>query len=382
MPITPSVLALIIQIPIGILIYKNRIREAGFAIYITVHSIGLLIAVYFGGVYSNTIIFLPVIFTLSIYLLPNKRTFFGLNLVILVVEVAILILAEKFDWYQHRFSEREYFDIMLFSFIIITSFMIYSNYKNQKMISNFIFDITKDRIVLKELFQEKRKLLSILFHDLSNSLFISLIKTNPSLLKNKDKGDVLKNVTTAHKSLQMMEELIGHVRELEAVNMNKKEIVLAKVNLTEVFDDLIFLFESRLMEKLISLNIHLADDAKYVLANKVSLLNSVLSNILSNAIKYSTSNSNIEINTKRINNEVIISIQDYGVGIPQVMLRKIFDFNEQTTRLGTNGEKGTGFGLPIVKSVLEGFGGSIDVESTEGSGTLFQIKLCFFDKKI
>jgi signal transduction histidine kinase len=65
---------------------------------------------------------------------------------------------------------------------------------------------------------------------------------------------------------------------------------------------------------------------------------------------------------------VNIIIEDHGIGIPKDLLPKIFKWSERTNRLGTNGERGTGFGLPLVKTCLEMMNANIRVESIERKG--------------
>jgi signal transduction histidine kinase len=99
------------------------------------------------------------------------------------------------------------------------------------------------------------------------------------------------------------------------------------------------------------------------LAEKSSLTYQVLNNLVSNAIKFSDPGSMIKLTISEENNSIFVQIKDAGVGIPADLLGSIFDPKKQTTRDGTQGEKGTGFGMPIVRSYIERFGAHIQVES-------------------
>lgn len=111
-------------------------------------------------------------------------------------------------------------------------------------------------------------------------------------------------------------------------------------------------------------------------------MNSVILNILTNAIKFTPQSGAIQIEVcNRGENKTQITISDSGVGIPNELLQKLFDSSEITTRKGTAGEVGTGFGLPIARAVLVRMGGAINVNSFEAkvgesnSGTSFTILL-------
>jgi signal transduction histidine kinase len=62
-----------------------------------------------------------------------------------------------------------------------------------------------------------------------------------------------------------------------------------------------------------------------------------------------------------------VEIRDYGVGIPDSIMEKIFSIDRMSTRFGTQGEKGTGFGLPLVKKFITEYGGGIDIQSKDES---------------
>lgn len=224
--------------------------------------------------------------------------------------------------------------------------------------------------------EERQRLLSILFHDLGNSIFICQSKTNRKLLEMKDYEGVLKETDKAHKALKMMQELIDHVKELEKIKAGKKTFDLSDVCLHDVMDGVKFVFKDRLKHKEIELSINIDSDVSYVLAEKVSLLNNVMNNFISNAIKFSKHGGKVEVNAVQEGEEVCIAIRDYGVGMPEEVSKIVFDFNKKTSTKGTEGEPGSGFGMPIAKSVVvESFGGRLEVKSQEGLGTEFKIYL-------
>jgi signal transduction histidine kinase len=91
----------------------------------------------------------------------------------------------------------------------------------------------------------------------------------------------------------------------------------------------------------------------------------VLSNILSNAVKFSERGSRIAVWTNSTDDWVQLRIRDSGIGIPSHVLERIFDPSAQTSRPGTEGEDGTGFGMPLVKQFVESYGGWVSIKSRE-----------------
>jgi signal transduction histidine kinase len=100
--------------------------------------------------------------------------------------------------------------------------------------------------------------------------------------------------------------------------------------------------------------------------DKVSFVNSVLNNLITNAVKFSERNSEIVVKAAPLGDrQTSLAVIDRGVGIPEPMLTTIFDLKEITTRAGTEGEEGTGFGMPLVQKFVHAFGGTIEVRSKD-----------------
>ncbi|WDF81405.1 HAMP domain-containing sensor histidine kinase [Mucilaginibacter sp. KACC 22773] len=112
----------------------------------------------------------------------------------------------------------------------------------------------------------------------------------------------------------------------------------------------------------------------YALINK-ERFSRVIDNLVSNAVKFSKDNSRVDVRLSQVNKDVIIEVQDYGMGIPEAMLPEIFNRFTKAGRTGVRGEKSTGLGLSIVRQIVESHKGTIHVESTEGKGSVFVVKL-------
>jgi signal transduction histidine kinase len=106
------------------------------------------------------------------------------------------------------------------------------------------------------------------------------------------------------------------------------------------------------------------------------MINSVLSNLLWNAVKFTNRNGTVKICSKNIENEMIeISVSDTGMGIEKDIINKLFAVGEKISRAGTEGEPSTGLGLLLCKEFVEKNGGKIWVESEPGVGSTFYFTL-------
>jgi len=165
-----------------------------------------------------------------------------------------------------------------------------------------------------------------------------------------------------------MRKLVSNIQELQSLDDRKRTVEVAPIALREVFDEASVVFEERLRAKEISLEVTCPGDLK-VLGEMLSLSNSVVNNIVSNAIKFSFRGGRIVVEAKPAGGSVLVTIRDEGLGMSPELLSKIFLRSEKTSRPGTGGEKGTGFGMPIVKRYMELFGGAVGVESVPYGGS-------------
>lgn len=107
----------------------------------------------------------------------------------------------------------------------------------------------------------------------------------------------------------------------------------------------------------------------------LSGMNSVLTNLLENAIKYSKDAPEIQMHLERQNGHLNIAVADHGIGIPDKEKRHIFDKFYRVGSEDTRKTKGTGLGLYIVNQIVKAHNGSIQVKDNEPAGTVMEIKL-------
>ena len=102
-----------------------------------------------------------------------------------------------------------------------------------------------------------------------------------------------------------------------------------------------------------------------------NMINTVLRNLLSNALKFTNAGGTVDVFVTRIGDNVEIAVSDTGIGIVAADLPKLFRIEDKNTHRGTAGEEGTGLGLILCQELVKQNGGTIRVESEEGKGTTF-----------
>lgn len=210
--------------------------------------------------------------------------------------------------------------------------------------------------------EELRRLLRVVCHDISNPLAVAT-----AAYDKKRHVDASKAWEWVGRSLAMVEEIVTHVRKIEMIRSGKAELKLESVDVEKLVQDIRFVFQNKLEEKNIALESEMQTENHFVVAEKTSLLNDVVANFVSNSIKFSEPGSRITIICWQDpgTHEVNITIKDRGIGMSEKLIARLFDPSEQTSRLGTKSEKGTGFGMPLAKSYMDKYGGKISIQSTE-----------------
>lgn len=229
---------------------------------------------------------------------------------------------------------------------------------------NVHLDLHKNKNRLQKQLEENKQLIHILSHDLKNPVgcahsFVEMM--------NEDPGDVAEYAGYARIALEQGLQIIDLIRDFMAINDNKTGLALSRLNLEELVGTALNILQNTLKQKNISADVDIPSDI-FVKVDEISFINSVFNNLLTNAVKFSFNDSQIKIKAEQDQQTVQLSITDHGIGMSGEIRKSLFDINKSVSRMGTQGEKGTGFGMPLVKKFVEAYDGSIAVLSKEKKG--------------
>lgn len=242
----------------------------------------------------------------------------------------------------------------------------------------FIFDkiMTLEKIQeLRNEIQLKNKLITLITHDIKNQLGIFQLIDDDMYKEILSKCSEL----TAKKFdliYQVSDAFVCYINDLlnwiKASNRNV-HINYEKIDLYELILKIVEINKYHTQRK--QLTVLFSSLSRAIITSDITILTTILVNILNNAIKFSKPGNNIYITLLDLTDSVEIAIQDKGVGIPHEQLKHIFDTSHIQTTPGTLGEKGTGFGLILVKEFLTLINGKISIESKQNLGTKVKILL-------
>jgi signal transduction histidine kinase len=283
---------------------------------------------------------------------------------------------------EKQLRDEEKFRNILFALIglglVIVVLVLYLYALKRK--SNSELKIVNDKVqqqnlALQELNATKDKFFSIISHDLKgplNSLtsFSGLLINHTDSLSKEEITLLAKDLDKSLKNLfALLENLLEWSRS-QTGNIEFKPEPFDFQTLLELNRELL---NAQAQNKKINI-INASTGNVTVHAHKHSV-NTVVRNLISNAIKFTPEGGTITLDVKQEKELVTVSIADNGVGMSQVVMEKLFRIDTKHSTRGTADEKGTGLGLILCKEFIEKNGGTIWVESQEGKGSVFYFTL-------
>ncbi len=236
--------------------------------------------------------------------------------------------------------------------------------------------LTSQNSMLTKLNDSKNKFIGMAVHDLRSP--ITIFKGYTDFLMCEIIGKVSpqqKDVLNKMKiSSETMLELINNILDINSIESGNVELKKEEVEITKYLNEI---YEENSMlarSKSIKLTLECEPQITKVILDR-NRINQVINNLVTNAIKFSYPESEITIRSKRLKDEVAISVSDQGQGIPKEEIPDLFvDFAKSSVK-PTAGEKSTGLGLTIVKRIVEVHNGRLWVESQLNKGSDFYFTL-------
>jgi signal transduction histidine kinase len=222
--------------------------------------------------------------------------------------------------------------------------------------------LSKQRAEAAREIRLRRRLVATLFHDLANPLTV----VQSTLMFIDDGSAKPDDVETVREMVARMQAILeaatGRARELRAVSAG------------HLFHAIDHLFSRRLRSKGVALRTHGPVETQ-VLCRETLLTESVLGNLVSNALKFSPPGADIDLSVEARPDSVVIAVEDRGPGLPADVRESLATGGSSVSRLGTGGEQGHGHGLMLAQEYVREMGGSLELAEREGGGLSARILL-------
>jgi len=220
----------------------------------------------------------------------------------------------------------------------------------------------------------KDKFVSLVAHDLKSpfSSLIGLLKLmdrdSSETISTRNKQILTAVIATGERMYKMIEELLNLTR--------LKSGVIKPVMMDADIGELVSMAVDKYSLDAAVKGVSITNEIKTgeIAFTDPLLMEEVVSNLLSNAVKFTNAKGTIRVYLARENGTAIV-VEDSGVGVSKEFLPHLFSHEVKTSALGTEGEKGTGFGLPLCHEIMAALGGKLTVTTEEGKGSAFYIYL-------
>jgi len=219
---------------------------------------------------------------------------------------------------------------------------------------------------------QKDKIITIISHDLKNPLH-SIMQT----LELINQGDLPKEeMDFLHEELLKITKrtynMMENILDWSSFEMKNQQVRIKEIEIKQLFDDTLEILKVIGRQKNLEIKVSYIQNPVVRLETDRLLL--ILRNLVQNAIKFTEPNGTITLEVNAEDEDVVIIVSDNGIGISKERMGKIFDLEIKST-YGTAQEKGTGMGLHLCFQNAKKLGGEIEVESTEGKGSKFVLRI-------
>lgn len=269
--------------------------------------------------------------------------------------------------------------VMLIAFLLATVgyfiFLWVQKSKATRIIRERNSKLDEMNAELLALNKTKDRLFSIIGHDLKNPIntimgFVDLLNLRDGEITPETRDEFQGHISESIRNVsKLLDNLLEWSRALgKTISFKQQEL-----DLNELIRENVDLARATAENK--SINLESQTSGPLLVMADSNMVSTVLRNLISNAIKFTSESGTIQIRTKAATKRVEVSVEDSGIGMSEEELGKLFGVDTSVSRKGTSGESGTGLGLLICKEFVEKHSGAIHVTSESGKGSTFSFDL-------
>lgn len=233
--------------------------------------------------------------------------------------------------------------------------------------------IYDELITLKRLKQEKAKFMRIVVHELKSPVAAARMMADAASMQLDESSKAAPLVARIAKRMDEMLDLVEDTLDLSRVNAGDPLGDIVEIDLVDEIRSECETYIEQAQAKGLSMSLQLPEETMHVRFD-LKGLRLVLSNLVSNAVKY-TREGSVTVSLRKETEWAVVEVADTGIGIPEKDIPKLFgEFYRASNARGSD-IKGTGVGLAGAKELIERFGGQVAFSSTENEGSTFVARL-------
>ena len=259
--------------------------------------------------------------------------------------------------------------LLLFVFFIAKKY--FDKVKLNELLEEKNRQIEQSEQELRQLNAAKNKFFSIIAHDLKNPFhtvmgFSNLLNKDYNLFTEKERRSFASGI---YQSTNNILRLLENLLEWSKSQTGGLNMVPVETELSQILENSVSVLRPQAQQKNIQMTFNCSNDLK-IYADP-HMIETVLRNLINNAIKFTPNNGSIGIAAERMEDKVRVNVSDTGVGISEEEVLNLIQIDSKVKRKGTNNEDGSGLGLLLCKEFVSKNNGMLWVESTSGKGSSF-----------
>lgn len=233
----------------------------------------------------------------------------------------------------------------------------------------YVFRSIKTQI---QLAQMRADFISNVSHEIRTPLALISVYIETILL-GRLKGDKLQEYyQIIHQETNRLTGIVNKILNFSRIEEKKYKYTFVSLNLNDIVDEVMKRYEYHLKNRNFEIEVKLDEDLPMVRGDRESIYE-VIMNLIDNAIKYSKEERFLSVTSAKENNNVVIEIEDKGIGIPESQQKYVFDKFFRVSDGEVQNVRGSGLGLAIVKQIMDSHNAVISLTSIQGKGSKFKL---------
>jgi signal transduction histidine kinase len=265
------------------------------------------------------------------------------------------------------------FLLLLFVFFMLKKY--YEKIKSNHLLEEKNRQIEQSEQELRLLNASKNKFFSIIAHDLKNP-FHTVMGYSQLLSNDYDhfsEAERRKFAVDINQSTNNIFRLLQNLLEWSKAQTGRLKFMPIEIEFRRILENSVSVLGALAEQKKIQLIFNYNDNLKVFV--DPTMVETVLRNLINNAIKFTPENGLVKIRAEQIENQIRIDVCDNGIGISEEDVQNLFQIDSKVKRKGTNNEDGSGLGLILCKEFVDKNNGTLWVESTPGTGSTFSFTI-------
>ena len=229
---------------------------------------------------------------------------------------------------------------------------------------------------LEDAFEQQKRFTADASHELRTPLAVICSQTELALARERSTGEYRQALSTCASAAQRMRSLVNGLLTLARADAGMLQLDPAPFDLRICVEECARMVQPLAEERGITIDLDLTDDLDDIeWTGDVQRIAQVVTNLLSNAIRYNRDSGKVRVSLRQEDGEIVLTVSDTGIGIPHDDLSSIFKRFYRVDKARSREVGGTGLGLAISQSLVAAHGGIIECQSELGRGSTFTVRL-------